>query len=159
LPENSNTVTEVARHIGGDDKKAVALARAAADLDATMDKHPATPSSVLPARELLADLLLELNQPPVKALPRARPAIPGRRRPTLSVCFAARASPRRLRKRLGSVAGLQLFGDAAAQQMFPTRTVRFILPFGAGSASDATARLFADRLSARWGKLDQPNLY
>ena len=28
-----------------------------------MDKHPATPSSVLPARELLADLLLELNQP------------------------------------------------------------------------------------------------
>ena len=50
-------------HVLGDDKKAVALVRAAADLDATMDKHPATPSSVLPARELLADLLLELNQP------------------------------------------------------------------------------------------------
>jgi hypothetical protein len=28
-----------------------------------MDKHPATPAPVLPARELLADLLLELNQP------------------------------------------------------------------------------------------------
>jgi tripartite-type tricarboxylate transporter receptor subunit TctC len=39
-----------------------------------------------------------------------------------------------------------------AQQTFPTRTVRFILPFGAASASDATARLFAERLSARWGK-------
>ena len=50
-------------HVRGDDKKAVALVRAAADLDATMDKDPATPSSVLPARELLADLLLELNQP------------------------------------------------------------------------------------------------
>jgi len=50
-------------HVQGDDAKAVALVRAAADLDATMDKHPATPSSVLPARELLADLLLELNQP------------------------------------------------------------------------------------------------
>ncbi len=50
-------------HAQGDDKEAVALVRAAADLDATMDKHPATPSSVLPARELLADLLLELNQP------------------------------------------------------------------------------------------------
>jgi len=49
--------------VRGDDKKAVALVRAAADLNATMDKHPATPSSVLPARELLADLLLELNQP------------------------------------------------------------------------------------------------
>ena len=50
-------------HVQGDDKKAVELVRAAADLDATMDKHPATPSSVLPARELLADLLLEINQP------------------------------------------------------------------------------------------------
>ena len=49
--------------VRGDDQEAVALVRAAADLDATMDKHPATPSSVLPARELLADLLLELNQP------------------------------------------------------------------------------------------------
>ena len=53
----------IVAHVRGDDKKAVALVRAAADLDATMDKHPATPSSVLPARELLADLLLELNQP------------------------------------------------------------------------------------------------
>jgi tripartite-type tricarboxylate transporter receptor subunit TctC len=49
-------------------------------------------------------------------------------------------------------ATLQFIGGAAAQQMFPTRTVHFILPFGAGSASDATARLFAERLSARWGK-------
>jgi tetratricopeptide (TPR) repeat protein len=50
-------------HVRGDDKQAVESLRAAADLDATMDKHPATPSSVLPARELLADLLLALNQP------------------------------------------------------------------------------------------------
>jgi tetratricopeptide (TPR) repeat protein len=50
-------------HVQGDDKKAVELARAAADLEATMDKHPATPAAVYPARELLADLLLELNQP------------------------------------------------------------------------------------------------
>jgi tetratricopeptide (TPR) repeat protein len=50
-------------HVRGDDTKAVELVRAAADLEATMDKHPVTPSSVLPARELLADLLLELNQP------------------------------------------------------------------------------------------------
>jgi hypothetical protein len=48
-------------HTRGDDKKAVALVRAASDLDATMDKHPATPSSGLPARELLADLLLALG--------------------------------------------------------------------------------------------------
>src|ERR1700740_1629407 len=49
-------------------------------------------------------------------------------------------------------ASLQLIGGAAAQQVVSTRTVHFILPFGAGSASDTTARLFADRLTARWGK-------
>ena len=47
----------------GNDKEAVELVRAAADLDASMDKHPATPAEVVPARELLADLLLELNDP------------------------------------------------------------------------------------------------
>jgi len=41
---------------------------------------------------------------------------------------------------------------AQAQQTYPTRTVRLILPFGAASATDITARLFADRLTARWGK-------
>jgi hypothetical protein len=50
-------------HVQGDNTKAVELVHTAADLEATMDKHPATPSPVLPARELLADLLLELNQP------------------------------------------------------------------------------------------------
>jgi tripartite-type tricarboxylate transporter receptor subunit TctC len=41
---------------------------------------------------------------------------------------------------------------APAQQIYPTHTVRLILPFGAASATDITARLLADRLSARWGK-------
>src|SRR5438105_12078759 len=40
----------------------------------------------------------------------------------------------------------------AGAQTYPTRTVRFIIPFGPASASDITARLFADRLTARWGK-------
>jgi len=44
-------------------------------------------------------------------------------------------------------------GDVAtAQQTYPTRTVRFILPYGAASATDITARLFADRLSPIWGQ-------
>jgi tripartite-type tricarboxylate transporter receptor subunit TctC len=45
-----------------------------------------------------------------------------------------------------------LLRSAPAQQTYPTRTVRLILPFGAASATDITARLLADRLSARWGK-------
>jgi len=35
---------------------------------------------------------------------------------------------------------------------WPTRPVRFILTLGAGSGSDIGARLFADRLSKRWGQ-------
>jgi tetratricopeptide (TPR) repeat protein len=42
---------------------ATRLLRAAADLEDTTDKHPVTPGSVLPARELLADLLLDLGDP------------------------------------------------------------------------------------------------
>jgi tripartite-type tricarboxylate transporter receptor subunit TctC len=53
-------------------------------------------------------------------------------------------------KVIGGVAVAPL--AARAEQAFPTRTVRFIVPFGAASATDITARLFADRLSARWGK-------
>ena len=48
--------------------------------------------------------------------------------------------------------GALLVGGAPAQPAFPTRTVRFILPFGPASASDMTARLLADRLSKRWGQ-------
>ncbi len=53
---------------------------------------------------------------------------------------------------LAITAGLQLSGAAAAQQAYPTRTVRLILPYGAASATDIAARMFADRLSALWGK-------
>jgi tripartite-type tricarboxylate transporter receptor subunit TctC len=53
---------------------------------------------------------------------------------------------------LAVAACLQLAGMAAAEETYPARTVRFILPFNPASASDITARLFADRLSGRWGK-------
>ena len=42
--------------------------RAAADLEDTMEKHPVTPGPMLPARELLGELLMELDQP-ARALP------------------------------------------------------------------------------------------
>lgn len=41
---------------------AIQSARAAADLEDSVDKHPVTPGEVLPARELLADLLLEAGR-------------------------------------------------------------------------------------------------
>src|SRR5262245_682571 len=36
--------------------------RAAAELEDSTDKHPVTPGSILPAREMLGDLLLGLGQ-------------------------------------------------------------------------------------------------
>ena len=94
----------------GDDKKALELVRAAADLDATMDKHPATPAAVLPARELLADLLLELNQPGAafdeyEAVPahRAQPLPqPSRQGPRRQAVGRSGGFPRRLSKAGGA---------------------------------------------------------
>jgi tripartite-type tricarboxylate transporter receptor subunit TctC len=47
-------------------------------------------------------------------------------------------------------------GSAVAQsggeEAWPQRTVRFIVPFGPGSASDITARLIAERMQNAWGK-------
>jgi tripartite-type tricarboxylate transporter receptor subunit TctC len=54
------------------------------------------------------------------------------------------------------VLGAALCGAAritwAAAADWPTRPVRFIVTLGAGSGADIGARLFADRLSQRWGQ-------
>jgi tetratricopeptide (TPR) repeat protein len=46
----------------GKKDEALSLMRAAADLDDATDKHPVTPGQLLPAREQLGELLLDLNQ-------------------------------------------------------------------------------------------------
>src|SRR5436309_5126691 len=47
----------------GKNDEALRLMRAAADLEDSTEKHPVTPAPVVPARELLGELLLDLNQP------------------------------------------------------------------------------------------------
>jgi tripartite-type tricarboxylate transporter receptor subunit TctC len=37
-------------------------------------------------------------------------------------------------------------------QSWPTRTVKFIVPLGPGSGVDIGGRMFADRLSKKWGQ-------
>jgi len=44
------------------------------------------------------------------------------------------------------------FGGTAAAQSWPQRPVKLILPLGPGSGADISARLFADRLTRRWGQ-------
>lgn len=47
----------------GNGEEALTLMRSAADLEDSTYKHPITPGQILPARELLGDLLLELHRP------------------------------------------------------------------------------------------------
>ena len=54
----------------------------------------------------------------------------------------------------GAFAGLVMASGAAplCAQSWPQRTVRIILPLGAGSGTDIGARLLADKLIERWGR-------
>jgi tetratricopeptide (TPR) repeat protein len=47
----------------GETEAALRLAVEAADLEDTVEKHPVTPGPLIPARELLGDLFLELDRP------------------------------------------------------------------------------------------------
>ena len=90
----------------GNDQEALNLLRAAADLETSMDKHPVTPAPVVPARELLGDLLLELGQPG----------------PALQEFEATlTAEPNRFRSLFGAARAAELAGDAAKARAFYTR--------------------------------------
>ena len=62
------------------------------------------------------------------------------------VCVAAAIA-------VGSFAQAQTpSGTPSQTQPWPQRPVRFIIPLGPGSGVDITARLLADKLSAKWGQ-------
>jgi hypothetical protein len=88
-------------HVEGDGVRALDLSSSAADLEASMDKHPATPGAVLPARELRADLLLERNNA-AGALEEYRTVL--------------RTDPNRFRSVLGVARAAQMVGDAPAAE-------------------------------------------
>jgi hypothetical protein len=50
-------------HAEGKHEESLRLMHAAAELDDATEKHPVTPGAILPAREQLGELLLELKQP------------------------------------------------------------------------------------------------
>ena len=52
----------------------------------------------------------------------------------------------------GLVLSAQLYTTQAFAQEWPQRVVRFILPFGPGSAADTAARIIGEDLQVRWGK-------
>jgi len=77
---------------------ALELARAAAELDEKTGKHPVTPGSMLPPRELLGDMLLEAGRP-ADAL--------------VAYDAALRDSPGRFNGLYGAARAAQLAGDSA----------------------------------------------
>jgi tetratricopeptide (TPR) repeat protein len=114
-------------HVQGDNAKAVELVRAAADLEATMDKSPVTPSSVLPARELLGDLLLELNQP-AAALIEYKEML--------------RTDPNRFRSILGEARAAKQSGDAVAAHDAYQQLVALSKPIGPERPELAEAKAY-----------------
>src|SRR5215467_11496617 len=50
-------------HAEGKNDEALTLMGSAADLEDSTEKHPVTPGPIMPARELLGELLLDLHQP------------------------------------------------------------------------------------------------
>jgi tetratricopeptide (TPR) repeat protein len=58
-----NTAEAWIQYKEGNNDKALDLMTKAADMEDGTEKHPVTPGEVIPARELLGDMLLEMNKP------------------------------------------------------------------------------------------------
>ncbi|HEV2063182.1 MAG TPA: hypothetical protein VGS00_01370 [Thermoanaerobaculia bacterium] len=82
----------------GKKDEALKLARSAADLDDKAGKHAVTPGAVLPARELLGDLLLDLGRA-AEALPEYEASM--------------RSAPNRFNSLYGAARAAELSGDKA----------------------------------------------
>lgn len=78
--------------------EAIRIMRAAADLDDATEKHPVTPGAVLPAREQLAEMLLEQGRP-AEALAEFEASL--------------RRAPRRLAGLFGAARSARLFGASS----------------------------------------------
>jgi tetratricopeptide (TPR) repeat protein len=105
----------------GRNDEATRLLKEATDLEAATDKHPVTPGAVLPARELYADLLLELGRP-AEALAEYEAAVaiaPNRAYPLAGAVRAADAAGQRdkARSHYATLEKVTAPGDAARPEL------------------------------------------
>jgi tetratricopeptide (TPR) repeat protein len=110
-----------------DRERALAMARAAADLEETVEKHPVTPGPLLPARELLADMLLESG--------RARDAQAEYEKTLIN-------EPRRLRSLHGAARAAEQAGDRAGARRHYAALLEVAAKADADRPEVAAARAF-----------------
>lgn len=113
----------------GDDTQALALLRQGADLADKAGKHPVTPGTVLPQRELLADLLLELGRP-AEAL----------REYEASLAVA----PNRMHALAGAAHAADLLGETRRARTFANLLDALAVPGSTRPEVVATRKLLAD---------------
>jgi tetratricopeptide (TPR) repeat protein len=92
----------------GDKEKAVRLMGEAADREDSVDKHPVTPGAVLPAQELLGDMLLQLKRP---------------KEALVAYEASLQVSPNRLNSLYGAARSAELAGDRQQASAFYAKVV------------------------------------
>lgn len=106
---------------------ALELMSEAADLESSTDKNPVTPSEVLPAGELLGDMLVELER--YSEATRAYEA-------------ALERSPNRLNSLFGAGRAAERAGEADVARVFYERLLSVVAPAGAAHPAVVHARTF-----------------
>ena len=110
--------------------EALKFMRAAADLEDRNEKHIVTPGRIVPARELLGEMLLELKQPEV-ALQEFE--------------ASQRREPNRFRNYLGCARAAELAGDRAKASAYYQRLVALAKDADTARPELASAKAFAQR--------------
>ena len=111
----------------GAQAEALASMRASADLEDSMEKHIVTPSPVVPARELLGDMLLETKRP-AEAL--------------AAYESSAQREPNRLRGLYGAVQAAALSGDRAKAKVYYERLAALTAHADKGRLEPRQARAY-----------------
>ncbi len=132
----------IARQVGaawlaraeGKNDEALTIMRAAADLDDSLEKHPVTPGAILPAREQLGELLLDLKRP-ADALREFEASL--------------KRAPRRLAGIYGAARAARLSGDAAKARQHYAELVQLTKNGEANRAEIKEARAAAAELASR----------
>ena len=112
-----------------DTTRALQLARSAADLEETVEKHPVTPGPILPARELEGDMLYSLG--------RSAPALAAYEKTLMR-------EPRRLRSLWGASRAAEMGGNRTAALKHYAEVLDVMAKADATRGEPAAARRFLD---------------